>query len=192
MPIHRLLLSSAAVIALTLSVPAIAQQPTSAPRNSAAQQQVSKPDMEFMKKAAIGGMAEVELGKLAQQNGQSQQVKDFGSRMVQDHSQAGDQLKSIAQQKGVQLPDQLDGEHRAMRDRLAKLQGDQFDRAYMRLMTSDHDKDVKEFRKEAQTSKDADLKRFARDTLNTIEQHDQLAHNVQRSMVAVGSSRAPR
>ena len=192
MPIHRLLLSSAAVIALMASVPAIAQQPTSAPRNSAAQQQVSKPDMEFMKKAAIGGMAEVELGKLAQQNGQSQQVKDFGSRMVQDHSQAGDQLKSIAQQKGVQLPDQLDGEHRAMRDRLAKLQGDQFDRAYMRLMMSDHDKDVKEFRKEAQTSKDPDLKRFARDTLNTIEQHDQLAHNVDRQLTSTGSSRAPR
>jgi putative membrane protein len=192
MPIHRLLLSSAAVIALTLSVPAIAQQPTSMPRNSAAQQQVSKPDMEFMKKAAIGGMAEVELGKLAQQNGQSQPVKDFGSRMVQDHSQAGDQLKAIAQQKGVQLPDQLDGEHRAMRDRLAKLQGDQFDRAYMRLMTSDHDKDVKEFRKEAQTSKDPDLKRFARDTLNTIEQHDQLAHNVDRQLISTGSSRAPR
>ena len=158
MPIHRLLLSSAAVIALTLSVPAIAQQPTSAPRNSAAQQQ----------------------------------VKDFGSRMVQDHSQAGDQLKAIAQQKGVQLPDQLDGEHRAMRDRLAKLQGDQFDRAYMRLMTSDHDKDVKEFRKEAQASKDPDLKRFARDTLNTIEQHDQLAHNVDRQLTSTGSSRAPR
>src|SRR5437588_8501833 len=189
MPIHRLLLSSAAVIALTASVPALAQHPTSAPRNSAAQEQLSKPDMEFMKKAAIGGMTEVELGKLAQQNGQSQPVKDFGSRMVQDHSQANDQLKSIAQQKGVQLPDQLDGEHRAMRDRLAKLHGDQFDRAYMRLMTSDHDKEVKEFRKETQTSKDPDLKRFARDTLNTIDQHDQLAHNVERQVTSTGWSR---
>src|SRR5437588_11520316 len=101
MPIHRLLLSSAAVIALTASVPAIAQQPTSAPRNSAAQQQVSKPDMEFMKKAAIGGMAEVELGKLAQQNERSQQVKDFGSRMVQDHTQAVDRLQMCAQPQRV-------------------------------------------------------------------------------------------
>ena len=196
MPLHRYLLSTAAIVALALSMPALAQQPMSSPRNAAApqqqQQQLSKQEMEFMKNAAIGGMAEVELGKLAQQNGHAQQVKDFGSRMVQDHSQAGNQLKSIAQQKGVQLPDQLDGEHRAMRDRLAKLQGDQFDRAYMRLMTSDHDKDVKEFRKEAQTSKDPDLKRFARDTLNTIEQHDQLAHNVDRQLTSTGSSRAPR
>jgi putative membrane protein len=195
MPIHRYLLSTAAVIALALSMPALAQQPTSAPHNNSAaaqQQQLSKQDMEFMKNAAIGGMAEVELGKLAQQNGHAQQVKDFGARMVQDHSKANDELKSIAQQKGVQLPDQLDAEHQAMRDRLAKLQGDAFDRAYMRMMTTDHDKDVKEFRKEAQASKDPDLKRFARDTLNTIEQHDQLAHNVDRQLTSTGSSRAPR
>jgi putative membrane protein len=195
MPIHRYLLSTAAVIALALSMPALAQQPTSAPHNNSAaaqQQQLSKQDMEFMKNAAIGGMLEVELGKLAQQNGHAQQVKDFGARMVQDHSKANDELKSIAQQKGVQLPDQLDAEHQAMRDRLAKLQGDAFDRAYMRMMTTDHDKDVKEFRKEAQASKDPDLKRFARDTLNVIEQHDQLAHNVDRQLTSTGSSRAPR
>jgi putative membrane protein len=196
MPIHRLLLSTAAAIALTLSVPALAQQPmSSSSRNTAMpqqQQQLSKQDMEFMKNAAIGGMTEVELGKLAQQNGQTQQVKDFGARMVQDHGKANDELKSIAQQKGVQLPDQLDREHQAMRDRLAKLQGDAFDRAYMRMMTTDHDKDLKEFRKEAQASKDPDLKRFARDTLNVIEQHDQLAHNVDRQLTSTGSSRAPR
>src|SRR6266550_654176 len=114
MPIHRRWLSTLAVT-LLLSGPAFAQHPMAGPqRNAAAQRELSQKDMEFMKNAAIGGMAEVELGKLAQQNGHSQQVKDFGSRMVQDHSQAGDQLKSIAQQKGVQLPDQLDGEHRAM------------------------------------------------------------------------------
>lgn len=194
MPIHRLLLSGAAVIALTSGVPAVAQQPMSTQQRPAAaqQEQLSKADQEFMKKAAIGGMAEVELGKLAQQNGQAQPVKDFGSRMVQDHTQAGDQLKSIAQQKGVPLPDQLDGEHRATRDRLAKLQGGAFDRAYMRAMTTDHDKDTKEFRKEAQRAKDPDLKRFARDTLNIVEQHDQLAHNVDRQLGSAGSSRAPR
>jgi putative membrane protein len=196
MSIHRYLLSTAAAIALVISLPALAQQPMPSQRNAAMpsqqQQQLSKADQEFMKNAAIGGLAEVELGKLAQQNGHAQQVKDFGSRMVQDHGQAGDQLKSIAQQKGVQLPQQLDSEHMAMRERLAKLQGDAFDRAYMRAMTSDHDKDVKEFRKEAQTAKDPDLKRFARDTLNTIEQHDQLAHNVDRQLTSTGSSRSPR
>jgi putative membrane protein len=189
---HRHLLSSAA-IALLLSAPAFAQQPAGAARNTAApQEQLSKADQEFMKNAAIGGMAEVNLGKLAQQNAQAQQVKEFGARMVQDHSKANDQLQSIAQQKGAQLPQQLDSEHQQMHDRLASQHGEAFDRAYMKMMTTDHDKDIKEFRKEAQSGHDRDVKKFARDTLNVIEQHDQLAHNIDRQLVGVGSSRGSR
>jgi putative membrane protein len=192
MPIHRHLLSTLAVT-LLLSGPAFAQYPMAGPqRNAAAQRELSQKDMEFMKNAAIGGMAEVELGKLAQQNGHSPDVKSFGARMVQDHSRANDQLTNIAKERGVQLPQQLDTEHMAMRDRLAKLQGDAFDRAYIKMMVADHDKDMKEFRRQAQTSPDRELKRFARETLAVVEQHDQLAHNIDRSMVAVGSSRGPR
>jgi len=192
MPIHRPLLSALA-ITLLLSAPAFAQHQAPGPqRNATQQRELSQKDMDFVKKSAIGGMAEVELGKLAQQNGHSPDVKSFGARMVQDHSRAGDQLTNIAKERGVQLPQQLDTEHMSMRDRLAKLQGDAFDRAYIKMMVADHDKDAKEFRRQAQTGNDPELKRFARETLATIEQHDQLAHNVQRSMVAVGSSRAPR
>jgi putative membrane protein len=192
MPMHRHLLSTFAVT-LLLSGPALAQHPmTGAQKNAAAQHELSQKDIEFVKKAAIGGMAEVELGKLAQQNGHSPDVKSFGARMVQDHSRAGDQLTNIAKERGVQLPQQLDTEHLSMRDRLAKLQGDAFDRAYIKMMIADHDKDVKEFRREAQTGQDRELKRFARETLAVVEQHDQLAHNIERSMVAVGSSRGPR
>jgi putative membrane protein len=192
MPIHRQLLSTLAVT-LLLSGPAFAQHPMAGPqRNATAQHELSQKDREFMKNAAIGGMAEVELGKLAQQNGHSPDVKSFGARMVQDHSRANDQLTNIAKDRGVQLPQQLDTEHMSMRDRLTKLQGDAFDRAYIKMMVADHDKDVKEFRREAQTGQDRELKRFARETLTVIEQHDQLAHNIDRSMVAVGSSRGPR
>jgi len=192
MPIHRRLLSTLAVT-LLLSGPAFAQHPMAGPqRNAAAQRELSQKDMEFMKNAAIDGMAEVELGKLAQQNGHSPDVKSFGARMVQDHSRANDQLTNIAKERGVQLPQQLNSEHMAMRDRLAKLQGDAFDRAYIKMMVADHDKDMKEFRRQAQTSQDRELKRFARETLAVVEQHDQLAHNIDRSMVAVGSSRWPR
>jgi putative membrane protein len=192
MPIHRQLLSTLAVT-LLLSGPAFAQHPMAGPqRNATARHELSQKDREFMKNAAIGGMAEVELGKLAQQNGHSPDVKSFGARMVQDHSRANDQLTNIAKDRGVQLPQQLDTEHMSMRDRLTKLQGDAFDRAYIKMMVADHDKDVKEFRREAQTGQDRELKRFARETLTVIEQHDQLAHNIDRSMVAVGSSRGPR
>lgn len=193
MRIHRHLLSSVAVM-LLLSAPALAQQPPKGPQRhvTAPQGQLSQQDLEFMKNAAIGGMAEVDLGKLAQQNGQSPDVKSFGARMVQDHSRANEQLMNIAKERGVQLPQQLDSEHMQERDRLTKLQGEAFDRAYMRMMVADHDKDMKEFRKEAQMGHDRELKRFARETLAMIEQHDQLAHNIDRQLVGVGSSRTPR
>jgi putative membrane protein len=192
MPIHRYLLSTLAV-ALLLSGPAFAQHQVAAPqRNATAPHELSQKDIEFMKNAAIGGMAEVELGKLAQQRAHSSDVKSFGDRMVRDHSRANDQLTNIAKDRGAQLPQQLDAEHLSMRDRLAKLQGEAFDRAYIKAMVADHDKDMKEFRRAAQTGQDRELKRFARETLTVVEQHDQLAHNIERSMVAVGSSRAPR
>ena len=192
MPTHRQLLPSLAIM-LLLSAPAFAQQRMGGPQRSATQQQeLSQKDLDFIKNAAIGGMAEVELGKLAQQRAHSPDVKSFGDRMVHDHSRADDQLATIAKERGVAVPQQLDGEHTQMRDRLATMQGEAFDRAYIRMMVADHDKDLKAFRQEAQRGQDREVKRFARETLAMIEQHDRLAHDIDRSMVAVGSSRAPR
>jgi putative membrane protein len=198
----RLGLLSTAAIALMLAAPAFAQQTTRvAPgaNNPSAtatavvpQQQLSRADLDFVKKAAEGGMAEVELGKVAQQNGEDQQVKQFGARMRQDHSSANQQLESIASQKGVQLPKQLDAKDQKELDRLSQLKGVTFDRAYMRMMTQDHDKDVKEFQHEAQAAKDPDIKNFAQQTLSVIQQHDQMAHEISRTMTATGSSQQRR
>jgi putative membrane protein len=194
----RLGLLSTAAIALMLAQPAFAQQttrvapgannPSGAATAVVPQQKLSRADLDFVKKAAEGGMAEVELGKLAQQNGDDQQVKQFGARMQQDHSSANQQLESIAGQKGVQLPKQLDAKDQKELDQLSRLKGGAFDRAYMRMMTQDHDKDVKEFQREAQAAKDPDIKNFAQQTLSVIQQHDQMAHEISRTMTATGSS----
>lgn len=186
------LLSSVAVAALLLASPAFAQQqstpnpsapvsaaPAPAPQQAMpnAGQQLSKADRHFVEEAAIGGMAEVALGKLAQQNGQDDQVKQFGARMVQDHSAANNQLQSIANAQGITLPQQLDRKHQEVSDRLSQLHGAAFDRAYMRDMVKDHDEDIRLFRHEAQTSRDPELKQFAGQTLSVIEQHDKMAHD---------------
>jgi putative membrane protein len=178
----RLALLSTAAVALLAASPVLAQQP----------QNMSPQDKSFVKDAAIGGKAEVELGKLAQQNAQSEQVKQFGQKMVQDHSKADQQLQQVASQKGIQLPQQLDAEHMKQYDRLSKMHGAEFDRAYMRDMVQDHNKDVNEFRKEAQNGQDQDIRNFARQTLPTLQQHDQLAKNVNGSLTASGSSRQSR
>lgn len=190
------LLSSAA-IALLLSVPAFAQQtpsnaamPQQATPNAA--RQLSKQDQNFVKDAAIGGMAEVQLGKLAQQNGQSDQVKQFGAKMVQDHSNADNQLQSLASAQGLTLPQQLDRKHQETMDRLSRLHGAAFDRAYMKDMVKDHNEDVSKFRREAQSARDPAVKQFAAQTLPVLQQHDQLAHEVEHSLTATGSSRPPR
>lgn len=107
----------------------------------------SSTDENFAKKAAQGGMAEVKLGQLAEQKGSSPEVKNFGRRMVQDHSKANNQLKNVVSQENIPLPNELDKSDQATYDRLSKLSGDAFDREYARDMVKDHSKDVSEFQK---------------------------------------------
>jgi putative membrane protein len=137
----------------------------------------SSADENFAKKAAQGGMAEVKLGQLAEQKGSSPEVKNFGRRMVQDHSKANNQLKDVVSQENIPLPNELDKSDQATYDRLSKLSGDAFDREYARDMVKDHSKDVSEFQKEAKNGKDESIKNFAAQTLPTLQNHlDQARH----------------
>jgi putative membrane protein len=147
-------------------------------QSSSASGQVSPADKTFMNKAAQGGMAEVQLGQLATQKGQSDDVKKFGQRMVDDHSKANDQLKSIAGQKGVTLPTDLNAKDQALKTKLDGMSGAQFDHAYMQAMLKDHKEDIAEFKKEASSGKDSDVKNFASQTLPTLQQHLQMAEQV--------------
>ena len=135
-------------------------------------------DRQFMMKAAQGSKAEIELGQLAQQNASSPEVKQFGQRMVTDHTQASDQLKQVASQKGVTLPEKLNAKDAATKARLEKLSGQAFDRAYMKDMVMDHKKDVSEFQNEAKNGKDPDVKNFASQTAPTLEDHLKQAKSI--------------
>jgi putative membrane protein len=132
---------------------------------------VPKDDSEYAMKAAIGGMEEVQMGQLAQQNAMSQRVKDFGAMMVKDHTAAGDKLKGIASSKGLMLPTSLDKSAQKDYDDMAKKTGKDFDKAYVSMMVDDHKTDIKDFQKEAQNGKDTDLKNFASTTLPTLQLH---------------------
>lgn len=139
---------------------------------------VSAADSRFMHEAAIGGMAEVEMGRLAAEKASSADVKQFGQRMVTDHGKANDELKSLAQQKNVTLPTELDSQHKATVDRLSKLSGAAFDQAYMREMVNDHNKDVAAFKKESTSASNADLKAWAGKTLPTLQEHQTMAKEI--------------
>jgi putative membrane protein len=134
-------------------------------------------DQTFAMKAAQGGMAEVKLGKLATEKASDPDVKQFGQKMVDDHTKAGDELKQIASGKSISLPTDLNAKDQALYDRLSKLSGSEFDKEYMSHMVSDHKTDVSEFKKESDRGSDSDLKSFASKTLPTLESHLQMAES---------------
>jgi len=127
--------------------------------------------------AAEGGLAEVELGKLAKEHASNADVKKFADRMVDDHGKANDELEGILKQKGMTAPTALKGKEKSTYDRLAKLNGAAFDRAYMEDMVKDHEKDVKEFERESTSGKDPDFKAFAGKTLPTLQEHLKMARD---------------
>lgn len=131
-------------------------------------------DETFAMKAADGGMTEVMAGELARKNGASQTVKDFGARMVADHSKANDELKSVAGKKNMMLPDKVSPKHQAMLDRLGKLNGEEFDKTYMSDMMKDHDADVALFTRASKEVKDPDLRAFAEKTLPVVKTHREM------------------
>ncbi len=148
---------------------------------------LSSADKRFVSEAAQGGLAEVELGRLATQKAQSADVKSFGQQMVDDHTKANDELKSLASGMGVTVPSDLDSADKAEMARLEKLSGDQFDKAYMQRMVKDHRKDIAEFKRESSSGRDAQVKEFASKTLPTLEQHLQHAEHT-ASAVGVSTS----
>jgi putative membrane protein len=169
-----------------LTVGAAAQMSSGSDTGSS---QLSAGDKMFVKKAAQGGMAEVELGKLAADKGSTDDVKKFGQRMVDDHSKANDQLKQIASSKGITVPDDMNAKDKATKARLEMLSGAQFDRAYMNDMVKDHVEDISEFNKEAKMGKDPDVKGFASQTLPTLQDHLKNARSVASETGAQASTK---
>jgi putative membrane protein len=135
-------------------------------------------DSDFVKESSSGGMAEVELGRLAQQKGHSQAVKDFGSRMVADHSKANDELKAVAARKGMSVSSTMGVKNNALKLKLEALSGDTFDKSYMSSMLKDHEEDIAAFQKEADSGTDPDVKSFASKTLPTLREHLSMAQRV--------------
>jgi len=166
---------------------ALAYQSDNAPAAKAA-----VTDTQFAKKAAEGGMAEVKMGQLAQQKGTAESVKKFGARMVEDHTKAGTELKGVAAQEKITLPEDMTAKDKATYDMLSKLSGAAFDRAYARFMVRDHEEDVADFRKEADGGHNAAVKDFATQTLPTLQDHLKEAKEMRQNVAAAGSPGAKK
>lgn len=179
------LLLAAATAALLGAAPALAQN-TNASHGGA-----SSGDAKFAEHAARDGQAEVDLGRLAEQKTQNPEVKALARRLVDDHTKSNQQLMQIAQQEGMQLPAGPGKSESKQRAELQKLNGDAFDKAFVNQIVEDHQKDIKYFRKEQNSLKDAQLKSFAQQTLPVLQKHLQMAEQTAQAAGASGSSTAP-
>jgi putative membrane protein len=145
----------------------------------------------FVKKAALGGMTEVEASKLAVSKAQDPQVRAFAQKMVKEHTAANEELTSLAQKKGWNVPSSLDSEHKAIVQKLSSKSGEAFDTAYAKQMLEDHEKTVALF-KAATRSSDADLAAWVEKTLPTIEQHEQMAATLPGASRSASASKNPQ
>ena len=172
------LLTRTGVFAVGLLLGAASYAQTSPPSTSAAppaaKDTLNQQDKTFVKEAAIGGMAEVELSKIAQKSDNAE-VKRFADRMVRDHSAANQELTTIATGLGIDMPKALDQEHEQMRQKLTTLHGKAFDEQYMQGMVEDHNKAVNLFQQEERSGSSAHLKQFAQKTLPTLQEHQKMA-----------------
>lgn len=148
---------------------------------SAAETKTSSTDATFIKHAADANMTEIQLGKIAQDNSQDQAVKDFGARMVKDHTNAEDQLKPIAEKMNVAIPDHVSKAHQELIDKVSKMKGAEFDKEYDPAMVKDHKKVIAMFEKAKSNVKDADLRKFAEDTLPVLHEHLDMAKKLPSS-----------
>ena len=139
-------------------------------------------DHKFAMEAAMGGMMEVELGRIAAQKGASDEVRRFGQRMVDDHTKANEELTRLASGKGMTLPTAPDPKHQAEVQKLSALSGEKFDREYVKMMLKDHRKDVGEFQKESARGADPDIKAFAAGALPTLQEHLRMIQRISDKM----------
>lgn len=143
---------------------------------------VEEADAKFTTEAAVGGMAEVELGKMALEKSSNPQVKKFATMMVKDHGMANTELMAIAKQKNITLPSTVDDEHKKKMEDLSKKTGTDFDKAYVSAMVDGHKSTLKLMEDESKDGKDADLKAFATKTAPIVQSHLQMINKINDSM----------
>ncbi len=161
---------------------------TTAAASTTTAAKLSHKEVEFIKKAGAGNAAEVKAGQLAQSNGESQDVKDFGAKMVSDHGDANTDLGTIAKSHDITFPPAETEKQKMMYEKLSKLKGAEFDKAYVMGMVADHKKDLAEYKMEKSEAKDADLKAYVDKTETIIDGHLKMIEDIKTKMMAAKKS----
>ncbi len=163
--------------------PPTGTNPTMQPQHAeGAKASLTKQDSGFLRDAAEGGMFEVQLAQVVQEKATNPQVKELAQRIAEDHTKANDQLTSIAQQIGAEVPQTVSKADQKRIDSFGKMDPSKLDSEYVKLMIDDHQKDIKAFTNEVNKGKNESLTSFASQTLPTLKTHLQMAQDAQKSL----------
>jgi putative membrane protein len=158
--------------------------PNATGQTASVQSNLRAMDADFLREAAIGNKTEIELGRVAVKQAQSDKVRDFGQRMIDDHTKMLDETTQLARSKGLSVNEQLSPSGEGDVNRFSKLSGADFDREYMRTMISDHERDVDAYDRESRTGDDASVRSLASRALPTIREHLRMARDIEQNMTA--------
>ncbi len=147
-----------------------------------AKKDISKMDMEFASKAADGGLAEVEMGKLAKQKSKSSEVRDLAEELIKDHSQANDTLMKLAKDSDMTVPSTPSGKYKSILDKLKSAEGDEFDRQFVSMQIEEHESEINLFSSEADHGSDPDLREFASGCVPVLKEHLEMARSIYTHM----------
>ncbi|HWL93477.1 MAG TPA: DUF4142 domain-containing protein [Phycisphaerae bacterium] len=139
-------------------------------------------DPAFVHAAASANRLEIELGKMAFEKANDAAVRDFGRRMIDDHSKAQTELEGIVKDTDINLSSDLDAHHREMVDRLSRLSGVEFDREYISMMVEDHQKVIERFESQTRNGHVAALRDFASKTVATLREHRSAAEEIRAKL----------
>lgn len=191
----KIAVALAALVLAAASPAVLAQAKESKDKQSSSQakkkDQLAKEDQKFWHDFAQHNMAEVEAGKLAQQQAKSEEVKKFGEHMVRDHGKMLEQQQTLAKSKGRQMPKEPSKHQQANMKKLQGAQGEQFDRAFMERMVKDHEQALKLTQDAAKDAKDPELKAMAEQAVPEIQKHLEMAKQVS-DKASAGATAAPK
>ncbi len=149
----------------------------------------SATDKKFVHAALHGGTAEVQLGQLAVQKGNSDDVKQFGQKMIDDHTKMCDEMRELAKKEGIRISAGSTEKVKALEKKLKAMSGNSFDRAYIAAMVKDHRQDLADFKKEANSGNDTAIKDAASQGAQVISQHLKLIEGIaQKHNVSIGET----
>jgi len=139
-------------------------------------------DQDFVNKASMSDMAEINVSRIAVKSASDDGVKKFAQQMIDDHGKTSKEMLEIVNKKRLSAPERMDAEHDKLARKLGSLSGSDFDTEYVAGQVKDHEAAVALFEAQAKDGKDDDLRAFAKKHLPHLREHLKMAQDLHKKL----------